>query len=185
MDALTRAFLETAYTYGVDGIELEFRLPLVHRSLVERVTALLERTPAFRDLGTVETKEEYSGGDARRVTSADGTVRTLYKRRIDKAAIDGPVVGTVSLERWMDGEPPHDQSFPTYRKKTRRRFAHRCWEVHLTSFQTNDPRLSDQDGLLYDIELELDPASDELFVYTVDYMVQWGVSLLQQMTSST
>lgn len=182
MQTAVETFLQTAFTYGQDGIELEFRLPLVHRTLHDRVAALLEATPAFRSLGTTTTVEAYSAGDARRVTDETGTVRTLYKRRLSKTALESGEIVAVSLERWADGDV--DERFPTYRKKTRTKYGFRCWEVHLTSFQTNDPRLSDQDGFLYDIELELQPNADELYHYTVSAIADWGHALLHEMVTN-
>lgn len=175
----TQAFLDTARTYGAESVELEWRLPMAHPSLAEGVTRLLDASPQFTTLDPVESRDEYSDGDCRRITYPDGRVDHLYKRRIAKDSVDG-ATRAVSLERY--GDPPGGEvQFRMYRAKTRRRWAWRCWQVHITAFHTNDERYSDSDGLLYDIELELQPTADDMYRYTVDTIVGWGDTLIHEL----
>jgi hypothetical protein len=177
---LSTAFLETARTYGAESVEMEWRLSMVHPSLVKAMTTTLQSSPAFEDIGTVETTEEYSEGDCRRITTKDSTddVQYLYKRRMAKATGPGPATVTVSLERY--GQSPGDQTpFPVYRKKTRRKWRWRCWEVHITEFYTNDSRYTDSDTVLHDIELEFQPTADEIYMYPISTIIDWGHDLIQ------
>jgi len=183
MNQLVRTFLETCRLYGQEGVELEFRVPCVHKTVFDGFKRVLDASPAFENCGHEETKEEYaSEGDARRITHEEtGHVGYLYKQRMIKRPIDDgslPVIGTVSVEQW--GEPV-EARFPIYRRKQRDKYRYRCWEVHLTSFQTNDPRYSDQDGALYDIEIELQPYADDMYKYTVDVLLPWGATILYEL----
>lgn len=178
------AFLDTAWTYGAESVELEWRLPAVHESLAKGMIAMLESCDAFRDIGTVTTRDEYSDTECRKITHADGRVDHLWKRRILKESVDpGAVTRAVSLERY--GDPPEGAQFRIYRNKTRRQWAWRCWQVHITEYQTNDPRYSDSDGLLYDIELEFQPRERDMYTYTVDVLVAWGDRLIQELANAS
>jgi hypothetical protein len=169
------AFLDTARTYGAESVEMEWRLPLAHPTLAKAMVNVLTSSPAFDALDTIDTKEEYSDGDCRRITCGE-TVSFLYKRRITRQS-RGPSTVTVSLERF--GNSPGDVAFPIYREKHRQRWRWRCWEVHITEFYTNDHRYKDSDGVLYDIELEFQPTMDDIYKYPIDTIVRWGDSIIQ------
>jgi hypothetical protein len=177
--AISTAFIDTARVYGAESVEMEWRLPVVHRSLATGMARVLDSCPEFTALETVATRDEYSDGDCRRITPKDGEAQYLYKRRVVREP-RGPATTTVSLERY--GDPPEEKTpFPTYREKTRRRWAWRCWEVHVTEFYTNDARYKDSDGVLYDIELEFQPTRDETYIYPIDTIVSWGDTLIQEL----
>lgn len=176
---LSTAFIDTARVYGAESVELEWRLPVVHSSLATGMMRVLEACPEFTALETVTTRDEYSDGDCRRITPKDGEPLYLYKRRVARDT-RGAATATVALERY--GDPPGEATpFPTYREKTRRRWAWRCWEVHVTEFYTNDARYKDSDGVLYDIELEFQPTTDEMYIYPLDTIVAWGDTLIQEL----
>jgi len=176
------AFLDTAWTYGAESVEMEWRLQTVHESLAKAMTTMLDSCDAFRDAGTVTTRDEYSDSECRRITHPDGRVDHLWKRRILKEPVDG-ATRTVSLERY--GDPPGGAEFGIYRNKTRRQWGWRCWQVHITEYQTNDPRYSDSDGLLYDIELEFQPQERDMYKYTVDVIVAWGDRLIHELVNAS
>ena len=181
--ALANAFLDTAIVYGSEHVELEFRRGApVHPSSVDRIRRALAASPLFQEIGTVETREEYSDGDARRVTWLEtGGVDHVYKKRIARVDLSSPgESATVSLETW--GPPPDPPAtFQVYRKKRRTKWRYRCWEVHITAIQTNDPRFKDGDSEVYDIELELQTGGKELYQYTVDALIEWGHAIFDHL----
>jgi hypothetical protein len=48
------------------------------------------------------------------------------------------------------------------------------FRIDLTSVETNDPKYSDGDDLLYEAEIEVITSSDGLYYYTMEHILGWG-----------
>jgi hypothetical protein len=126
-------------------------------------------------LESSKTKEEFNGTDARRVTpvSPEGQSYTMYKRKIFTKDLAQGARFQVSLER--QGEPETSKPYTMYRIKDRVSFIYEgLFRIDLTSVETNDPKYSDGDDLLYEAEIEVITSSDGLYYYTMEHILGWG-----------
>lgn len=177
-------------TWGAESIEIEFRLgkisPQMYRAILKKLTdcPTIHQVPA-----QPKTREEFNGTDARLVQDVleGGTLanpRTVYKKKLVTQDLPGGIRLQVCLER--PGPHQGDDAPPRtiYRIKDRQSFTFGgVWRFDLTTVETNDPRYSDSDDLLYEAEIELLSNSDAMYYYTVDHLLQWGQMLALELQS--
>lgn len=190
--------------YGRERLELEFRfghriagkfVPGVDH---ERWTGLkdhLDRaTPRHFDMVATETRELISndGSGGKYVIplgGGDGAAPSpfwMHKKRLSDTDIetDGPWCCRASMS--LEVVDPADQHKPAptghvfERHKQRWSYRYRCWSLDLTRVVSNLPHQLDNDGVSYELEIELRDTS-ELFVRPMDLVLEWGWDLVTDM----
>jgi len=180
MNEIRDQFMNAVDMYGVESIELEFRRKItrhVHDAIINMLTTSTHVAP----LGECVTREELGDTDARDVTFPNGpddaTPYTMYKRRLCSMHM-GPTRVSVALER--RGEPDGTPK-KVFRIKTRHSFhIDGLWRIDVTRVETNDPRYLDDDEYAYELEVELITASDGMYQYTIDHLLNWGRMLIDE-----
>lgn len=186
-ETVAATVLENMVIYGTESIEVEFRLGKVRETEYRSIKKNVEGSKHFSPLGKTITREEFNGTDARKVYRIDNNQHasapmTLYKKRLQTHDLDGGIRLGIALER--PGEPNTEREYTMYRVKERESFVFdNVWRVDFTEVETNDPRYSDSDEKLYEIEVELLNRSDMLYYYTMKHLIDTGYQLVQLITS--
>lgn len=185
--------------YGIDRLELEFRLgfkvagkfvPGVSR---EGWTKLKERLDASAvmssDVRVTKTRELITGDGSGGKYVIDATGREpphwMHKKRLKDFDVD---LGAYSCRASMSLEvvdPPDKQQPPPAahkfeRVKERWSYRHRCWSVDITRVESNLPHQLDNDAMSYEVEIELRHPK-ELFTRPMPVVVDWGLTLAKDM----
>lgn len=197
-DDVAAALRGTLQAYGHERLELEFRLghraaggaflPGVPRAAWETLKARLDAScgphGAFR-LVTADTRElisdDWSGGKYVIDNTGAAAPFWMHKKRLwdidDDEATGTPWCcrASASLEV-VDApqrQPPPPAAHRYERHKQRWSYRHRCWSLDLTRVVSNLPHQLDNDGVSFEVELELaDPA--ELFARPVPNLLDWA-----------
>lgn len=183
--------------YGHERVELEFRLghrqgtsfvPGVSASAWENLNKVLDSSPDFA-LVTAKTQELicHDGcvpGGKYVIHQPDPTgthtpdPHWIYKKRLldhDEESPPWTCRTSVSLEEVSTTTPaPSRHAFR--RNKERWSYLHKCWSVDLTKVHSNLPHQLDNDGLSYEVEIELKDTT-ELFARPLEHIVEWGRSI--------
>lgn len=195
--ALEDALASTLKTYGHERLELEFRLghhtggrggfvPGVSQASWETLKAALDKSTAFRVVAT-DTRELISGdgSGAKYVVDVTGSRQPYwtFKKRLWDIEQDtvGPWSCRASASLEVVNESPQQRPAPTShrfeRHKMRWSYRHRCWSFDLTRVASNLPHQLDNDGVSYEVEIELADAT-ELFARPVPNLVEWARTLV-------
>lgn len=179
MQRIREQFMDAVDTYGAESIEMEYRRK-IDKKTHDAILNMLKNTDHIHFIGSYTSREELGDTDARDITFPDdSTIEpfTLYKKRLCSMHFDD-VRLSVSLER--RGEP--DGTTKTvFRIKHRHSFhIDNTWKIDLTRVETNDPRYLDNDEYAYELELELMTASDGIYRYTIDHIMDWGKILIDE-----
>jgi hypothetical protein len=173
--------------YGHERLELEFRLghrvagkfvPGVSAACWELLKTKLEASPSF-EVVVSNTRELISddGSGGKYVIPEGGEPFWMHKKRLCDTDIDtgstwccrtSMSLETVDRQR---RQPPVTHRFE--RHKQRWAFRYRCWSVDMTRVASNLPHQLDNDGISYEVEIELVDAS-ELFARPLDNLLEWG-----------
>lgn len=173
-------------TYGRERLELEFRLghrfngfvPGVSQQGWEALKAVLDVSEAFTMEATTtrEIISDDGSGGKYVVPEAGGKAHWMHKKRLCDIDIDTASAWccrvSMSLEEVGDARPP-PASHRFERHKERYSYKHRCWSLDLTRVVSNLPHQLDNDGVSYEVELELVDTA-ELFVRPVDNLLEWA-----------
>ena len=189
-------------TYGHERLELEFRLghragdrflPGVSQAAWDALKARLDEScgegKAFR-LVTTDTRELISddGSGGKYVIDNTGGARPFWMHKQRLWDIDEDTAGpwccraSASLEVV---DPPERQPRPPAshrfeRHKQRWSYRHRCWSFDLTRVVSNLPHQLDNDGVSFEVEMELaDPS--ELFARPVPNLLEWAHAMIGDM----
>jgi hypothetical protein len=198
---LETAVRRTLKEYGLDRLELEFRLGHrvgdrfvagVPKDAWDRLAAALDASPRARVLATETT--ELLGDGARYVMpqgpTGPGPAYWLHKRRLCDFDLDAAQLvpgspwccrASVSLEtadRPDEAPPPTDHRFR--RHKRRRSYRFRCWTVDMTRVASNLHDELDSDEATYEVEIELRDR-DELFERPLADVLEWGWRVVKDM----
>lgn len=198
MHSVEKALASALKTYGHERLELEFRLghrgtggfvPGVSRGAWEALKAKLDASCGpdgpFR-LVTTDTRELISGdgSGAKYVMDSTGGAPAYWMRKkrlwdLDQDAGEGPwsCRASASLEVVDAASRPAPTSHRFERHKQRWSYRHRCWSFDLTRVASNLPHQLDNDGVSYEVELELVDAS-ELFARPVPNLLEWAHTLV-------
>jgi len=186
-------------TYGKDRLELEFRLghrtagkfvPGVSETGWQRLKARLDVPSAARqEVIVTETNELIcDDGSGKYVAAPDGSAPGfwMHKKRLCDADIDtdSPWCCRVSMSLEevdsRDRQPPPPAAHKFERHKQRWSYRYACWSVDLTRVVSNLPHQLDNDAVSYEVEIELRDTG-ELFTRTMDNLLEWGWSMVQDM----
>lgn len=178
--------------YGHERLELEFRLG--HRlagKFVPGVTAAswaalkstLDASPCFIVV-TANTRELICDDGSKFVIPIGEGQRPfwMHKKRIvdtDAGIESAPWTcrTSVSLEETSTSNgPPSRHTFE--RLKQRWSYVYKCWSIDLTRVQSNLPHQLDNDGMSFEIEIELKDTS-EFFARPLAHIMEWGWSIVQ------
>jgi len=158
--------------YGLECIEMEYKFGKVSKAFFDRVYQYVTSSECDATYAiSSSTRNEFNGTDARREYYADGTYRTVYKKRIENVLLTGPVRFCVSIER--EGQDDTSAPYTMYRTKHRDTFSllDGAIKVDMTRLETNDDRFSDADDYVYEIELEIDTACQTVLYYPLEYII--------------
>lgn len=198
------ALTDTLQTYGHHRLELEFRLG--HRTggrflpgVTEAAWEALKHTldcscgegKAF-EVVVADTVELISddGSGGKYVVDNTGAARPywMHKRRLWDFDADTRSAWCCRTSASLEAvDPPHSQKPPPAghqfeRHKRRWSYKHRCWSFDLTRVTGNLPHQLDNDGVSYEVELELaDPA--ELFARPTGELLEWGWKMVGDVCS--
>lgn len=164
--------------YGLESIEMEFKLGKVAKTYFDRVFQYVTSDACDATYAiSSTTRNEFNGTDARREYFSDGTYRTMYKKRLQNDEVTGPVRFCVSIER--RGDDDTTAAYTMYRTKHRDTFSllDGALKIDMTRIETNDERFSDTDDFVYEIEIELDTESQALLYYPLEYAISVGRDL--------
>jgi hypothetical protein len=193
---VVRSLRDTIHDHGHKNVELEFRLGrIVNEQYVTGVTKAtfdallrhLEKSPAFSK-NEKTTLEKLNGTDARFIieNGDEAGGRWCYKKKVCTETAPGKENvprASVALEGHDHAPPPPGSPpFKYHRLKKRTSFVHECWTVDMTRVTSNLPGQFDNDEEMYEVEVEL-TGVDAFFVYTLEYLVEWGLHLLNELTS--
>lgn len=187
-----------ARTYGRERLELEFRLghriagKFVPGVAEERWTGLKDQldraTPRHFELVTSETRELISndGSGGKYVIPTNDKPFWMHKKRLSDLDIDtdGPWCCRASMSLEVVDTAEQQKPAPTghvfERHKQRWSYRYRCWSLDLTRVVSNLPHQLDNDGVSYELEIELRDTS-ELFARPMDLVLEWGWDLVTDM----
>lgn len=199
---LTSTLRQVIRTYGHTHLELEFRFG--HRANGAFVPGISERewTALKKELDdSVQQKklEEVVVTHTRELICdnglgkyivegdrADSQGQWMHKKRVCDYDIDTETTAwccraSVSLEELeKPGAKPPPMTHKFMREKHRWSYRYRCWSVDLTRVVSNLPHQLDNDGVSFELEIELVDTT-ELFVRTLDAVVEWGWLLVSDM----
>lgn len=184
-DHSLRVIYDGFQAWSAESLEIEWRLGKLTKTQFADLTTTLRQSPHMKVMhgGTPQkTKEEFNGTDARIVTplGPDGDPFTMYKKKLFTRDLGQGARFQVSLER--QGEPETSRPYTMYRVKERITFIYEgLFRIDLTSVETNDPKYSDGDELLYEAEIEVITSSDGLYYYTMDHILEWGDTLCREL----
>jgi len=172
--------MEAVDTYGAESIEMEFRRKIDKRTY-DTILDMVSKSDHIQAIGEYTTREELGNTDARDISFPnDSSIEpyTMYKKRLCSVHFDD-VRLSVSLERQGD---PDGTEKSVFRIKNRHSFhIDRTWRLDLTRVETNDPRYLDDDEYAYELELELMTSSDGIYRYTIEYIMEWGKILIDEL----
>ena len=182
MENIRDHFMQAVDTYGAESIEMEFRRK-IDKIVYTKIIDILKKSNKVEYIGECTSREEMGKTDARDITYPENTdlhPYTLYKKRLCSMFL-GDVRLSVSLER--QGEPDNTDK-TIFRVKKRTSFhIDRTWRIDITRVETNDPRYLDDDEYAYELELELMTTSDGIYRYTIDHIMDWGKTLIDEIYS--
>lgn len=203
---LRHALAGALRTYGRDRIELEFRLghrmrgtfiPGVSeagwRRLRSKLDACKKMTRQFAE--TREYLASTDQGDGKYVepvrqpgepgAGEPAPGAWMYKKRLHNIDADmsvGCCRASISLESAAEAAagPPREAKF--CRHKQRWSYRYKCWSVDVTSVNSNLPHQLDNDGVSYEVEIELVDTAI-LFTMPLEVLIEWGLRLAQDMAA--
>lgn len=194
--AVTAALAGVLKTYGRERLELEFRLgqrvgtrfvPGVTEESWERLKAKMDASAKLEATQSC-TKELIPGDEgAKYVDTPSGTGGYwMHKKRLHNFDMDqhGPWCCRVSMSLEVvnppdvQGQSPADCKFE--RHKQRWSYVYRCWSIDLTKVASNLPHQLDNDGVSYEVEIELVDTA-ELFTRPMGELMEWGLRLVGDM----
>ncbi len=171
--------------YGLESIEMEFKFGKVTKAFFDRIyqyvsSDAFDATYAFSS----STRNEFNGTDARREFFADGSYRTVYKKRLENIDLGDTARFCVSLER--EGAEDTSAPYTMYRIKHRDTFSllEGALKLDMTRLETNDERYADADDYVYEIEIEVDTTSRALLFYPLDHIIETGYHVFKQLEHS-
>lgn len=178
-------------TYGRNRLELEFRLghrlggrfvPGVPEAAWTRLKAKLDTSEAFEVVAT-HTRELICGdgtGGKYVIPEGDGRPHWMHKKRLVDRDLDTASPwccrASLSLEE-TGGDRPAPTQHRFERHKRRWSYRYRCWSIDLTRVASNLPHQLDNDGVAFEVEIELADTA-ELLVRTLDGVLEWGWKLV-------
>jgi hypothetical protein len=175
--------------WSAESLEIEWRLGKLTKAQFDTLMTQLRQSPHMKAMQkSQKTKEEFNGTDARVVTplcQGGGNSYTMYKKKLFTRDIGVINSGQgarfqVSLER--QGEPETSRPYTMYRIKDRISFIYEgLFRIDLTTVETNDPKYSDGDELMYEAEIELVTSSDGVYYYTMAHLLEWGDTLCREL----
>lgn len=189
-------------TFGHRRLELEFRLghrtaggkfvPGVTEAHWERLKSQLDRASSERhfkvsESDTLELLSDDGSGAKYVIDNGRGTECWIHKKRLANRDVD--VEGTpwgcrasISLE--VEEPCSERQPAPTKhryeRRKRRWSYRHKCWSVDLTRVSSNLPHQADNDGLSYEVEIEL-VDQGAVFERTAEAVLDWGFHFVRDL----
>jgi hypothetical protein len=184
VEDVERAIFHGFQTWGADSIEVEYRLGKLNRQKFFALLETLSNCKVLVELPPTKTKEQFNGTDARLIhdIAHDGTEmneRTVYKKKLITLDLPKGIRLQTCVERYGNPSPG---PYTMYRIKSRRSFVFKnIWRFDLTTVETNDPRFSDADDYMYEVEIELLTLSDPIYYYTVNHLLEWGGQLALQL----
>lgn len=184
---MRQAIVDALWHRGHEGIELEWRLgrklngaflPGVDGELWNAVLAKYEKYDSRKT--HVDTVEYIHADNSRRTVERGKLDTWMIKERIVHVDADETEHGCfrVSVAKEKPMHPPaHPAPLKFVRHKKRDSFFFKIWRLDCTLVTGNDPNGDlDNDESRYEVELELaDP--DALFMYTMEYIIEWGTQL--------
>lgn len=183
-------------TYGRDRLEFEYRLgqrvagrfvPGISESCWTRVKEALDASTAFREVRVSDTTELMSDdGAGKYVCDATDPAKShwVHKKRLNDVDADTCSTWTcrasTSLETAGDPRsgPPSGHRFARHKKRWS--YLYECWSLDLTRVASNLPHQLDNDGISYELEIELRDTA-ELFTRPLGDVVDWGWRLISDM----
>ena len=191
------ALFDALRAYGRERLELEFRVghraggafvPGVSEAAWRAVKARLDASPAFAVVVAHSTEhicDDGSGAAAKYVRPQGGQAYWMHKKRladVDMPTRQAPWCCRASLSLEVvdpPGRPPPAK--PAFqRQKERFSYVHRCWSVDLTRVVSNLPHQLDNDGVSYEIEVELKDTA-ELFSRPADNVLEWAWAIVNDL----
>ena len=195
MDTSVAAYRKALHLNGHKSLELEFRVgrrgfggafqPGVHKHSFDALMTVLKKSSHFHHT-RVCTHERLNMTDARFVTfpGQDGHEgHWTYKQKLFSEMCSETIRVSLALEGTAhEPPPPGSPPFTYFRTKTRDRFRWECWSIDLTAVTSNLPQHADNDGPIYELEIELVDV-DALYEYTLEYILTWGLHLTREIES--
>lgn len=195
---LRAALAQVLRTYGRERLELEFRLghrtagkfvPGVSEAGWERLKCKLDDGSLGHQVVVTDTRElicDDGSGGKYVVDTATQRGHWMHKKRLHDLDMDteSPWCCRASLSLEVV-DPPERQrpAPPTHRferHKQRWSYGFKCWSIDLTRVVSNLPHQLDNDGVSYEVEIELRDTA-ELFTRTLDDVLRWGWALVTDM----
>jgi len=193
--SLRVALAQVLRTYGRERLELEFRLgqatagrfvPGVSEAGWRRLKRKLDAGQLGPGVVVTDTRELISddGSGAKYVLTGPEEGYWMHKKRLHDSDADTPATwccrASLSLE---EIDPPERQraapaAHRFERHKQRWSYPYKCWSIDLTRVVSNLPHQLDNDGVSYEVEIELRDTS-ELFVRPLEDVLQWGWCLVK------
>lgn len=197
--AVRAALAQVLRTYGHDRLELEFRLgmrgggafvPGVSEARWEALKAQLDAGSLGAGVVVTDTRELISddGSGGKYVVDCTGARPGywMHKKRLHNADFDTDSPWSCRTSMSLEVVDPADAARPLptahrfERHKQRWSYPWKCWSIDLTRVVSNLPHQLDNDGVSYEVEIELrDPAA--LFTRTTDDVLRWGWQLVTDM----
>lgn len=194
LGGLRASLAQVLRTYGHDRLELEFRLghrtahkfvPGVTESGWQRLKARLDKpSSTLKQVVVSNTRELITddGSGAKYVLDPEqGTGFWMHKKRLCDTDIDTDSPwccrASMSLEALDPAQRPAPTTHKYERHKQRWSYHYGCWSVDLTRVVSNLPHQLDNDGVSYEVEIELRDTA-ELFTRPADCLLQWGWDLV-------
>jgi hypothetical protein len=195
--ALENVLASVLRTYGRDRLEFEYRLgqrvagrfvPGITEACWTSVKDALDASPAFQQPLVTDTTELMSddGSFGKYVCDASDASKShwVHKQRLNDVDVDTCSTWTcrasTSLEAAGDPHAGPPAAHKYARHKKRWSYAFRCWSVDLTRVASNLPHQLDNDGISYELEIELRDTT-ELFSRPLGDVIDWGWRLITEM----
>lgn len=193
------ALAQVLRTYGHDRLELEFRLgvrgggsfvPGVTQERWESLKQQLDAGSLGEGVVVTDTRELISddGSGGKFVVDCTGAAPGywMHKKRLHDADLDTDSPWCCRTSMSLEVVDPADAGRPPpaahrfERHKQRWSYPWKCWSIDLTRVVSNLPHQLDNDGVSYEVEIELrEPAA--LFTRTADDVLRWGWRLVSDM----
>lgn len=196
MTHVAGAVADVLKTYGRDRLELEFRLghrsragtfvPGVPEPQWTRLKRALDASTTIEKPTFTKARERIAGdGSGAKFVQATGTTQgyLMHKKRVRDVDVD---LGTwccrasMSLEVMDSTKQPFKNQFKYERHKQRWSYRYKCWSIDVTTVTSNLPHQLDNDGMSYEVEIELVDTS-VFFTVPMAVLVEWGLQLARDM----
>lgn len=170
-----------------EHVEIEWRIghrlrefrPGVDREAWCRLREALACSPAFTAQHTTSVEYFSRNNNAKCIDES----RWILKDRVADELLDiagHPWSVRVCVSRELPVSKPQHAGLEFERRKERWSYVHGPWRVDLTTVFSNLPSHQDEDGAIYEIEVELvDP---ELFYERpIPWVLQWGLRIVHEL----